>query len=69
MGGVWGVLKREPPEAGMLLRVHAEVVLGVPERLVEPTGGLVAEVREGAARLSVPLVVETGHGRTWEEAH
>jgi DNA polymerase I-like protein with 3'-5' exonuclease and polymerase domains len=26
-------------------------------------------VMEGAMRLSVPVVVETGIGRTWAEAH
>jgi DNA polymerase-1 len=26
-------------------------------------------VMEGAATLSVPLVVETGAGRTWADAH
>jgi DNA polymerase I-like protein with 3'-5' exonuclease and polymerase domains len=26
-------------------------------------------VMEGAATLSVPLVVETGSGRTWADAH
>jgi DNA polymerase I len=53
----------------MLLQVHDELVFEVPERLVAPTERLVAEVMEGAARLSVPLVVETGHGSTWEQAH
>jgi DNA polymerase-1 len=69
MARVWRELKRELPEARMLLQVHDELVFEVPERLVEATERLVAEVMEGAARLSVPLVVETGHGRTWEEAH
>jgi DNA polymerase I len=69
MARVWRALRRELPEARMLLQVHDELVFEVPERLVEQTERLVAEVMEGAARLSVPLVVETGHGRTWEQAH
>jgi DNA polymerase-1 len=30
---------------------------------------LAKRVMEGAATLSVPLVVETGTGRSWAEAH
>jgi DNA polymerase-1 len=66
---VWRALRRELPEVRMLLQVHDELVFEVPEGLVAPTELLVARVMEDAARLSVPLVVEAGHGRTWEEAH
>jgi DNA polymerase-1 len=66
---VWRALRRELPEVRMLLQVHDELVFEVPEGLVAPTELLVARVMEDAATLSVPLVVEAGHGRTWEEAH
>lgn len=66
---VWRTLKRELPEARMLLQVHDELVFEVPEKLVGDVKALVTPVMEGAAELSVPLVVEVGAGRTWDEAH
>lgn len=55
--------------ARLLLQVHDELVLEVPEAEVEATGALLKGVMEGVATLRVPLLVEIGHGRTWAEAH
>ncbi|MCS6890066.1 MAG: DNA polymerase I [Rhodovarius sp.] len=55
--------------ARMLLQVHDELLLEVPEREIEPTARLTKQVMEGVAQLRVPLVVEVGHGRNWAEAH
>jgi DNA polymerase-1 len=53
----------------MLLQVHDELVLEVPERELDETREIVRECMEGAAHLSVPLKVDFGHGRSWLEAH
>ncbi|MGE0652465.1 MAG: DNA polymerase, partial [Alphaproteobacteria bacterium] len=53
----------------MLLQVHDELIFEVPEAEVEPTAAVARRVMEAAAHLSVPLVVETGHGRSWADAH
>ncbi|MGE0722854.1 MAG: DNA polymerase I [Alphaproteobacteria bacterium] len=55
--------------ARMLLQVHDELIFEVPEGEVEPTAALVRRIMEGAAHLSVPLVVDTGVGDDWETAH
>lgn len=55
--------------ARLLLQVHDELLLEVPEGEVEATGTLVRETMEGAATLSVPLTVEVGSGRSWGLAH
>ena len=55
--------------ARMLWQVHDELVLGVPEAELGDTAALVARVMEGAAHLDIPLVVDTGHARSWAEAH
>ncbi|MBM3555864.1 MAG: DNA polymerase I [Alphaproteobacteria bacterium] len=55
--------------ARMLLQVHDELVFEVPDKEIDKTRKTVAKVMEGAARLSVPLTVETGVGDTWGEAH
>jgi DNA polymerase-1 len=56
-------------KARMLLQVHDELLFEAPEAEAEATASVARRVMEGAARLSVPLVVETGRGRTWAEAH
>ena len=60
-------------KARMLLQVHDELLFETPEDEVEATARLVKGVMEGACaprcELSVPLVVETGWARSWDEAH
>ncbi len=55
--------------AQMLLQVHDELVLEVPESELAATEKLVTDCMEGAANLRVPLKVDFGHGDTWLEAH
>lgn len=52
----------------MLLQVHDELVFEVDESSVDEAAKLVKAEMEGAMELSVPLVAEVGHGRTWVEA-
>jgi DNA polymerase-1 len=53
----------------MLLQVHDELLFEVPENEVVATREVVVRVMESVARLDVPLVLETGVGYNWEEAH
>jgi len=55
--------------ARMLLQVHDELIFEVPEKELDDTAILVKKVMEDAAHLGVPLVVETGSGPNWDEAH
>ena len=53
----------------MIMQVHDELVLEVPElELVEVTDGLKLHM-ESAVNLKVPLVVDAGVGNNWDEAH
>jgi DNA polymerase-1 len=54
--------------ARLLLQVHDELVLEAPVEEVEPVSALVREHMEGAASLSVPLVVDIGVGDNWLDA-
>ena len=54
-------------EAKMLLQVHDELVLEVPETEVETMKALVKECMEGAHTLSVPLDVEVSVGGNWRD--
>jgi len=56
-------------KARMLLQVHDELVLEVPDAEIEAAGGVLRRVMEGVAELRVPLLVEVGHGASWAEAH
>ena len=66
-------LAAEGLAARMLLQVHDELVFEVPEAEVDRTIPVLKEVMEGACApvltLSVPLVVEVGQARSWDEAH
>ncbi len=55
--------------ARMLLQVHDELLFEAPQAEAEPLAALLRRVMENAALLSVPLVVETGIGNSWAEAH
>ena len=50
-----------------LLQVHDELVLEVPVAEVSTVTALVKEEMEGAAQLSVPLLVDVGTGLNWVE--
>jgi DNA polymerase-1 len=56
-------------QARMLLQVHDELVFEVPPNEVEDLTSLVVEEMAGALDLDLPLVVDTGTGQTWLEAH
>ncbi|HVR95879.1 MAG TPA: DNA polymerase I [Thermoanaerobaculia bacterium] len=61
-------LRQEHPEARLLLTVHDELVFELPEAQADPAAALVREEMEGVAALKVPLLVDTGWGRSWYEA-
>jgi DNA polymerase-1 len=54
-------------EAKMLLQVHDEVVLEVPEKDAERVAQFVKETMENVEKVGVPIVVETKKGLNWEE--
>ena len=62
-------LRAEGLASRLLLQVHDELLFEAPEHEAEKLAAVVRRVMESAAVLSVPLVVETGAGRTWAAAH
>jgi DNA polymerase-1 len=62
-------LERARAGARLLLQVHDELVLEVPEGEVTATARLLKDTMEHAARLDVPLVVDVGYGPSWDAAH
>ncbi|HEY8432230.1 MAG TPA: DNA polymerase, partial [Sandaracinaceae bacterium] len=55
--------------SAMLLTVHDELVFEVAPGEEDVLRGLVKDRMEHVMELSVPLVVDVGIGRTWNEAH
>ena len=64
-----GALRGADLSARMLLQVHDELVLEVPEAEVDATATLLRDTMQNVAALRVPLLVEVGHGRSWGDAH
>ena len=62
-------LKDSALKAKMVMQVHDELVFEVAEDDLEELVAVVAETMTGAASLEVPLVVDTGVGINWDEAH
>jgi DNA polymerase I len=58
-------LVAEQRRGRMLLQVHDELVLEVPQSEVEAVTALVKHEMEHAAELSVPLIVDVGTGANW----
>ena len=59
----------EQMESRMLLTVHDELVVEVPESELSLAPKIVQEVMETVMSLEVPLVVEVGIGQNWAEIH
>jgi len=68
MIGIAGALSAGGLASRMILQVHDELVLEVPEPEQEPATELVKRHMETAASLRVPLVVSIGVGRNWVDA-
>ncbi len=61
---------REPDTAArLMMQVHDELVLEVRADFVAAATDRVRALMAAAAELRVPLRVEVGHGRNWDEAH
>ena len=64
-----GALTAAKLKAKMLLQVHDELLFEVPEKELDKTRDVTRKIMEGAASLTVPLVVDTGVGDNWAAAH
>ena len=58
-------LQKEKLPCDMLLQVHDELVFEVDPDFIDEVSELVRHEMEHAMKLSVPLVVDVGHGKNW----
>ncbi len=69
MIAVQGALDEERRATRMVMQVHDELVLEVPEAELDWAKAAVPRLMAGVASLKVPLLAEVGVGRNWDEAH
>ena len=61
--------QREDVPARIIMQVHDELVLEVREDAVATVTAALQERMNRAAELKVPLKIEVGVGKNWDEAH
>jgi DNA polymerase-1 len=69
MIAVQGWIEREKLATKLIMQVHDELVLEVPDTELSDVKREVEKLMMGVATLDVPLVVEAGVGENWEKAH
>jgi len=62
-------LDKEKLQSKLILQVHDELVLEMPESELAAVKAALPPLMAGVARLSVPLLAEVGVGANWDEAH
>ena len=67
MNRLWRELKARGLHSRMILQVHDELVLEVPEKELKQVAPLVVETMEGAYTLDAPLKADTKVGHNWLE--
>jgi DNA polymerase-1 len=61
-------LQQEGLQSQVILQVHDELLLEVPENEIERTREVVKQEMETVYELSIPLIVEVHEGKNWMEA-
>jgi DNA polymerase-1 len=69
MAAVQHWLERRRLGAKLIMQVHDELVLEVPENELDEVKVQLPALMSGVAKLDVPLVVDVGVGANWDEAH
>ncbi|MEE9394916.1 MAG: DNA polymerase I [Planctomycetota bacterium] len=62
-------IRRKGLKGRMILQVHDELVFDLPRDELELFRDKMPALMASATKLRVPLVVETGYGENWSEAH
>ena len=62
-------LQTEKPAVRMVMQVHDELVFEVESSYLEQASSIIQQKMSGAAELDVPLIVDVGMGKNWDEAH
>ena len=66
---VYNRLKRELPEAKLILQVHDELIVEAPEAVSQRALEILRDEMQNAVKLAVPLPVDAKIGKTWYDVH
>ena len=69
MIAVQGWISKSRMMSRLIMQVHDELVLEVPESEIDSVTSELPKLMNGIATLDVPLVVDVGVGPNWEKAH
>jgi DNA polymerase-1 len=69
MIAVQGWLEKDGLHTLLVMQVHDELVLEVPDAELELVKKKLPELMASVAELKVPLIAEVGVGKNWDEAH
>ena len=61
-------LRKDFPEAKLILQVHDELIVECPEELAPQVAQRISREMEQVATLSVPLLAEAKYGSSWYDA-
>ena len=62
-------LQAERPPVRMVMQVHDELVFEVENSNLKQATKIIQQKMSDAAQLDVPLIVDVGRGKNWDEAH
>ncbi|MES2662486.1 MAG: DNA polymerase I [Pseudomonadota bacterium] len=62
-------LKTHQPQARLILQVHDELVIEVPEKDITAVKKAATKIMQSVYQLKVPLIVDSGSGKNWSESH
>ncbi len=69
MIAVQGWIEKKKLATRLIMQVHDELVLDVPDGELDTVKAKLPGLMTGVAKLSVPLLVEVGVGPNWDQAH
>ena len=61
-------LKKEIPNAALIMQVHDELIVEAPEDKAEKACEILKQEMENAVKLKVPMMVDANCGKTWYDA-
>ena len=65
---VWERLRKEVPEAHLIMQVHDELIIDCPKTEKDAVSKILKEEMENVVKLLVPLTVDVNQGKSWYEA-
>lgn len=69
MIAVYKWLNQEKMQTRLIMQVHDELVLQVPEYELSSVQTHLPQLMANVAKLKVPLIADVGYGHNWDEAH